>query len=94
VVEFGTMRALGEVCALESLGIDPIHYLVMPRMLGLSLAVFCLTTYVVFSRRFSAVGVRVPGTSCSRPRPTSHSSEMPYRQTSRSSVSRRWPSAP
>ena len=49
VVELGTMRALGEVRALESLGIDPIHYLVMPRMLGLSIAVFCLTTYVVLA---------------------------------------------
>lgn len=47
VVELGTARALGEVEALESLGIDPIHYLVMPRVIGLSLAVFCLTTYMV-----------------------------------------------
>ncbi len=47
VVELGTMRALGEIEALESLGIDPIHYLVMPRMIGLSVAVFCLATYLV-----------------------------------------------
>ncbi len=47
VVELGTMRALGEVEALESLGIDPIHYLVMPRVIGLATAVFCLTTYLV-----------------------------------------------
>jgi len=47
VVELGTMRALGEVSALESLGIDPIHYLVMPRMLGLAVSVFCLATYFV-----------------------------------------------
>lgn len=46
-VELGTARALGEVEALESLGIDPIHYLVMPRVIGLSAAVFCLTTYLV-----------------------------------------------
>ena len=38
VVELGTLRALGEVRALESLGIDPIHYLVMPRMIGLAVA--------------------------------------------------------
>jgi len=43
----GTARALGEVEALESLGIDPIHYLVMPRVIGLAVAVFCLTTYLV-----------------------------------------------
>ena len=47
VVELGTMRALGEVEALESLGIDPVHYLVMPRVIGLATSVFCLTTYLV-----------------------------------------------
>ena len=47
VVELGTVRAMGEVEALESLGIDPIQYLVMPRVIGLSLAVFCLTTYAI-----------------------------------------------
>lgn len=49
VVELGTMRALREVRALESLGVDPIHYLVMPRMLALSLSVLCLTTYLVLA---------------------------------------------
>jgi phospholipid/cholesterol/gamma-HCH transport system permease protein len=47
VVELGTMRAQGEIEALESLGIDPIHYLVMPRVIGLATAVFSLTTYLV-----------------------------------------------
>ena len=47
VVELGTSRALGEVEALESLGIDPIHYLVVPRVLALAIAVFCLTTYLI-----------------------------------------------
>jgi phospholipid/cholesterol/gamma-HCH transport system permease protein len=47
VVELGTMRAMGEIEALESLGIDPIHYLVMPRVIGLATAVFSLTTYLV-----------------------------------------------
>ena len=32
VIELGTSRALGEVEALEALGIDPVHYLVMPRV--------------------------------------------------------------
>ncbi len=49
VVELGTMRALREVRSLESLGIDPIHYLVMPRMLGLAVAVLCLSTYLVLA---------------------------------------------
>jgi len=47
VVELGTMRAAREIGALEALGIDPIHYLVMPRMLGLAISVFCLATYLV-----------------------------------------------
>lgn len=49
VVELGTLRALGEVLALESLGIDPIHYLVIPRMIGLAVAVFCLTVYLILT---------------------------------------------
>lgn len=49
VVELGTLRALGEVRALESIGVDPIHYLVMPRMVGLAVAVFCLTTYLILT---------------------------------------------
>jgi phospholipid/cholesterol/gamma-HCH transport system permease protein len=55
VVELGTMRATGEVSALESLGIDPIHYLVMPRMLGLAVSVFCLTTYFVLAAILSGL---------------------------------------
>ncbi len=47
VVELGTARALGEVEALESMGIDPIHYLVIPRVIGLATAVFCLALYLV-----------------------------------------------
>src|ERR1043166_1538850 len=46
-IELGTARALGEIEALESLGIDPIHYLVMPRVIGLAAAVFSLTTYFI-----------------------------------------------
>jgi phospholipid/cholesterol/gamma-HCH transport system permease protein len=47
VVELGTSRAQGEVEALEALGIDPIHYLVVPRMWGLAVSVFSLTIYFV-----------------------------------------------
>lgn len=45
VVELATMRATGEVEAFEALSIDPIHFLVMPRVLGLAVSVFCLTVY-------------------------------------------------
>jgi len=47
VVELGTARAMGEVEALEALGIDTVHYLVMPRVIGLAVSVFCLATYLM-----------------------------------------------
>ncbi len=47
VTELGTARALGEVEALEALGVDPIHYLVVPRVIGITTAVVCLTVYVI-----------------------------------------------
>lgn len=46
VIELGTARALGEVEALEALGIDPIHYLVLPRVVGFTVSVLCLTVYL------------------------------------------------
>ncbi len=47
VVELGTARALGEVEALEALGIDPVHYLVVPRLIGMMVAVLALTVYLI-----------------------------------------------
>lgn len=47
VIELGTARAMGEVEALEALGIDPIHYLVMPRVIGMALSIFALTVYLI-----------------------------------------------
>jgi phospholipid/cholesterol/gamma-HCH transport system permease protein len=47
VVELGTARALGEVESLESLGIDPVHFLVVPRVIGLAVGVFGLTVYLI-----------------------------------------------
>lgn len=53
VIELGTGRAMGEVEALEALGIDPVHYLVMPRVLGLALGIFALTVYLILGAVFS-----------------------------------------
>jgi phospholipid/cholesterol/gamma-HCH transport system permease protein len=53
VIELGTTRALGELEALEALRIDPIHYLVMPRVIGMSLAVFSLTVYFIIGTLIS-----------------------------------------
>lgn len=47
VVELGTARATGEVEALEALGIDPVHYLVVPRVVGMALGTFALTIYLI-----------------------------------------------
>jgi phospholipid/cholesterol/gamma-HCH transport system permease protein len=47
VIDLGTARALGEVEALEALGIDPVHYLIMPRVIGMALGIFSLTIYLI-----------------------------------------------
>lgn len=49
VIELGTARALGNVEALEAAGIDPIHYLVMPKVIGMTLGVFSLTVYLIIA---------------------------------------------
>lgn len=49
VIELGTARAMGEVEALEALGIDPVHYLVVPRVLGMAVGVFSLTVYLIIA---------------------------------------------
>jgi phospholipid/cholesterol/gamma-HCH transport system permease protein len=46
-IDLGYKRAHGEIDALVSLGIDPVHYLVIPRVLGLSISIFCLTVYLI-----------------------------------------------
>lgn len=53
VVELGTARALGEVEALEVLGIDPIHYLVVPRIIGMAVGIFALTVYLILGALLS-----------------------------------------
>jgi phospholipid/cholesterol/gamma-HCH transport system permease protein len=53
VIELGTARALGEVEALEATGIDPMHYLVAPRVIGITLGVFSLTVYLILASVFS-----------------------------------------
>jgi phospholipid/cholesterol/gamma-HCH transport system permease protein len=49
VVELGTARAMGEVEALEALGIDPVHYLVVPRVIGMAVGIFSLTVYLIIA---------------------------------------------
>jgi len=54
VIELGTARAQGEVEALEASGIDPVHYLVAPRVIGMTLGVFSLTVYLILAALCSA----------------------------------------
>lgn len=49
VIELGTARALGEVETLEASGIDPVHYLVVPRVIGMTLGVFSLTVFLILA---------------------------------------------
>lgn len=41
--EVATSRVLGETDALEALGVNPLHYIVLPRVVGAAISVACLT---------------------------------------------------
>jgi phospholipid/cholesterol/gamma-HCH transport system permease protein len=43
LVELGTLKTEGQVHMLDAQGIDPFLYLVLPRVLALSVCMFCLT---------------------------------------------------
>lgn len=45
--ELASMRVTGETNVLDAQGIDPFIYLVMPRVLGTALSVFCLTVIFI-----------------------------------------------
>jgi phospholipid/cholesterol/gamma-HCH transport system permease protein len=45
--EVGNMRANNEITALETLGINPLSFVVFPRMLGGLVSVICLSFYFV-----------------------------------------------
>ena len=53
VVELGTARATGEVESLEALGIDPVHYFVVPRVIGMTVGIFSLTVYLILGTLMS-----------------------------------------
>lgn len=46
--ELGTMGVSQEIDALEVIGIDPVHFLVVPRIIALLIAVPCLTLFADF----------------------------------------------
>jgi phospholipid/cholesterol/gamma-HCH transport system permease protein len=47
VTELGNMKVHGEVEVLEAQGIDPFDYLVVPRVVGMLVSIFCLTVLFI-----------------------------------------------
>jgi phospholipid/cholesterol/gamma-HCH transport system permease protein len=45
--ELGIMKISGEVRLLDALGLDPFIYLVVPRVLGAAVSIFCLTVIFI-----------------------------------------------
>lgn len=45
--ELGNMKISGEVRLLDALGLDPFIYLVVPRVLGAAISIFCLTVLFI-----------------------------------------------
>ena len=43
--ELGTNRVMEEITALEAMGVDPLHYVVFPRLVGVTFATVCLVVY-------------------------------------------------
>jgi phospholipid/cholesterol/gamma-HCH transport system permease protein len=43
--ELGTNRVMEEITALETMGIDPLHYVVFPRLVGVTIATICLVIF-------------------------------------------------
>jgi phospholipid/cholesterol/gamma-HCH transport system permease protein len=46
--ELGTMRVAEELDALETMGLNPVHFLIVPRVLGMVIMAPCLTILGVF----------------------------------------------
>ncbi len=47
-VELGNMRVAGEIDAIEAQGIDPVEYLVVPRVVGMAASLVALALFFVF----------------------------------------------
>src|SRR5437762_1663212 len=54
--ELGFMKAGGEVRVLEAQGIEPLVFLVMPRVLAMAVSAFCLTVIFVLVAFASGYG--------------------------------------
>lgn len=54
--ELGIMKVGGEVRVLDAQGVDPLAFLVMPRVLAMAVSAFCLTVIFVFAAFASGYG--------------------------------------
>ncbi len=78
--ELGNMKVNSEVLALSSLGIDPLRYVVLPRMVGCVVSVVALMIYfsiVSLSAAF-AIGILATGASLSSFQQGVSGSVMPH----------------
>ena len=57
--ELATNKVMGEIDALEGMGIDPVHYLVLPRFLGAIVSVFGLILLFDFVAVLAGLGAAV-----------------------------------
>jgi len=57
--ELGIMKAGGEVRVLEAQGVEPLLFLVMPRVVAMALSAFCLTVIFVLAAFVSGYGFSV-----------------------------------
>lgn len=56
-IEIGNMRAGREINVLQSQGVDPMIYLIMPRVLGVAVSVFCLSVILCAITFLSGFGI-------------------------------------
>jgi phospholipid/cholesterol/gamma-HCH transport system permease protein len=47
VTELATMRVHGQVRVMDAQGLDPMIFLVMPRVVGMAVSILCLTIYFI-----------------------------------------------
>jgi phospholipid/cholesterol/gamma-HCH transport system permease protein len=78
--ELGNMKVNSEVLALSSLGVDPVRYVVLPRMIGCVVSVVALMIYfsIVSLTAALAIGVLSSGASLSSFQQGVAGSIMPY----------------
>jgi phospholipid/cholesterol/gamma-HCH transport system permease protein len=78
--ELGNMKVNSEVLALSSLGIDPVRYVVLPRMVGCVVSVVALMIYfsIVSLAAAFAIGVLSSGASLASFRQGVSGSVMPH----------------